>query len=433
MKDHIVGMMWNKNEGDILTEIISDALRHVDTLMIADDGSTDNSWDIIQGFAAHHKDQIEHIQQAPEKRDRGQRRSMLNRIQERYRPEDTWVQIVESDIMILETDLERVLNERSNDVSLEWILLNAVIPPDKNWSDMDEYPNWSKSIQDIMTYGHRMETMPYTFRPFKELMYSNKRWRPWPQGFSKTTDKEKTREMTDYTPLLAHYGYRGPTHMCKKHAGKLIPKYAQWDTSTIETTKATLSMFDAKLVKKYSHPLTRSGWMNSKGKRGIHQNKVWVETIEAWRSPQQEGYTPIEWLDKRIEEHEKEMMTKEKKIPNLNTLADVIDRLIVEVNKLSFFENKKREEHTKDSPNTKLIAHWDNLSRDCCEYRSMLKNEINRLLSEIASTGEYRTLREMRTFRLPTRPVSEIIAERCLLAGSEEFKEELRDAFKEYL
>ncbi|KKK74200.1 hypothetical protein LCGC14_2886170, partial [marine sediment metagenome] len=34
----------------------------------------------------------------------------------------------------------------------------------------------------------------------------------------------------------------------------------------------------------------------------------------------------------------------EPKIPNLNTLADVIDRLIVEVNKLSFFENKKRQE-----------------------------------------------------------------------------------------
>ncbi len=121
------------------------------------------------------------------------------------------------------------------------------------------------------------------------------------------------------------------------------------------------------------------------------------------------------------------------KIPNLNTLADVIDRLIVEVNKLAFFENKKRDEQAKESPNYMRIAHWDNLSRDCCEYRSMLKNEINRLLTEIVDEGEYRTMRELRTFRQPRRPVSEIIAERCWWSGSEEFKEELRDALKEYL
>ena len=36
----IIGMMWNKNEGDILEEIIEAALSRVDTLFVADDGST---------------------------------------------------------------------------------------------------------------------------------------------------------------------------------------------------------------------------------------------------------------------------------------------------------------------------------------------------------------------------------------------------------
>ena len=125
----------------------------------------------------------------------------------------------------------------------------------------------------------------------------------------------------------------------------------------------------------------------------------------------------------------------EVKIPNLNTLADVIDRLIVEVNKLSFFENKKREEQGKDEfhRDSGKIAHWDNLSRDCCEYRSMLKNEINRLTSEIVESGEYKTLRELRTFRAPQRDVAEILADRCKWAGSDEFKEELRESLKEVL
>jgi len=122
------------------------------------------------------------------------------------------------------------------------------------------------------------------------------------------------------------------------------------------------------------------------------------------------------------------------KIPNLNTLADVIDRLIVEVNKLSFFENKKREEHAKDSPDAEMIAHWDNLSRDCCEYRSLLKNEINRLISEIVETGKYRTLRELRTFRQPKRSVEEILADRSWrVARDLSFQAELSGALKDVL
>ncbi len=125
----------------------------------------------------------------------------------------------------------------------------------------------------------------------------------------------------------------------------------------------------------------------------------------------------------------------EVKIPNLNTLADVIDRLIVEVNKLSYFENKKREEQGKDDfyRDAEKIAHWDNLSRDCCEYRSMLKNEINRLLAEIVETGEYETLKELRTFRKPGNSVADLIADRCEYAAGEKFREDLVKALEEEL
>lgn len=91
----------------------------------------------------------------------------------------------------------------------------------------------------------------------------------------------------------------------------------------------------------------------------------------------------------------------ETRIPNVNTLADLIDRLIVEVNKLSWFENKKREEHAKPNPDSELIAKWDNLSRDCCELRSILKSEINRCMQEIVETQEYHPIKEARTFRPP--------------------------------
>jgi hypothetical protein len=271
MADHIVGMMWNRNEGDIIAETIESALRHVDTLVIADDGSTDNSWDVIQGFAKRHKDQIEHIQRRPNKTDRGQKKSLLEVIKSRYRPEDTWVQVVESDIMIWETDLRRALKERSDEVSMIWTLLNAVIPPDLCWEALDEYPTWSKPITEIMTYSHRMEEMTYTFRPFEKLAYTA-HFTPWPKGFSKVEHKCATKEMTEYTPLLAHFGYRGPTHM---------------------NTKADLAYVFDLHFSKYSFPLTRSGWMNSKGRRGIHDDKIWCEGVEGWRAPYQKGYEPL--------------------------------------------------------------------------------------------------------------------------------------------
>ena len=277
MSEHIVGMMWNRNEEDILEDTITAALKQVDTLMIADDGSTDNSWDIIQRLAASNKDQIEHIRRQPDKEDKGQRQALLSLIQERHRAEDTWVQIVESDIMVLETDVKRVVREKSNDVSLKWVLLNAILPPDQSWDEADEYPNWSKPIQEIMTYAHKMELMTYTFRPFKELSYEIKRWRPWPQGFSKVESHTKPilKTVSAYTPILAHYGYRGPTHMKNKYADKVMTRATQKDLNDLFNNHFTL----------HSFPMSRAGWMNSKGRRGTCNDKVWGEweDFTGWR------------------------------------------------------------------------------------------------------------------------------------------------------
>lgn len=101
------------------------------------------------------------------------------------------------------------------------------------------------------------------------------------------------------------------------------------------------------------------------------------------------------------------------RIPNVDTLADLIDRLIVEVNKLAYFETRKRQEHGKPHPDVVAMASWDEASRDCCEYRSMLKSRINEVLGEIVASGDYRTMREVRTFRPPAGKLADLLAERC--------------------
>lgn len=101
------------------------------------------------------------------------------------------------------------------------------------------------------------------------------------------------------------------------------------------------------------------------------------------------------------------------RVPNLDTLADYIDRLIVEVNKLAFFENRKRQLQLDPGLNAEEIVRVDNLSRDCCELRSMLKNRINELFESILRGEEYLALREVRTFRPPAARLADALADRC--------------------
>lgn len=120
-------------------------------------------------------------------------------------------------------------------------------------------------------------------------------------------------------------------------------------------------------------------------------------------------------------------------IPNFNTLADAIDRLIVEVGKLAWYENAKREESLKANPDAQLIAKLDKNSRDCCEYRDLLKREIDKIFATAIETKKYETLPANRTFSPPTNPVSDIIAEMVFERVNEENRKKLVEALKSLL
>ena len=124
---------------------------------------------------------------------------------------------------------------------------------------------------------------------------------------------------------------------------------------------------------------------------------------------------------------------KKPRVPNIDTLADLIDRLIVEVHKLAFFENAKRQEHAKTIPDDHTIARLDNASRDCCELRSLIKSEINSLLGEIVRTGEYNVMREVRTFRPAGKTIADILADMCYASANKTLKGDLAEALQETL
>lgn len=263
-------MFWNCNEGDILEETLTSAISKVGSLFIADDGSTDNSWEIIQSFAAKNKDKVEYIRNKRDvHNDQGQRQALLKEIKKRYKGEETWVQIIESDIMILDPSIREAIDEFAmHDIAVSWQTINAARKPG-TWKEADTYPNWSKPITEIMPYGHWMEVMLYTFRPLPKIHYNLDRWRPWPQGFDNYV---KNKPVTEYkrflmAPLLAHYGFRGPTHYylkCKKagKAGKNHNKYKSWDLRSPETVDKTVSFFNGEWNGPSSlFPMGRKGWI----------------------------------------------------------------------------------------------------------------------------------------------------------------------------
>ncbi len=260
---NVVGMMWNYNEGDVLEEIISEALPHVDSLFIADDESTDNSWDIIQSFQSSGK--LEYTRRQRNKRDKGQRQALLDEIKKRYKPEDTWVQIIESDIMILDTDVRDAIKKHAvNDMAVSWQAINGVRAPG-TWEGFDTYPNWDRPIKEILPYGHRMEVMLYTFRPLPGLSYDQSRWRPWPQGWGKYGDKAKVNRKRPDSPLLAHYGYRGPTHFYHKYkhmAERGHRKYKTWKLSSPKEVEDTVFFFNGHWNNEHKFPMSREGWSN---------------------------------------------------------------------------------------------------------------------------------------------------------------------------
>lgn len=216
MRDKIIGIMWNKNEADILDETISKALPLVDHLLIADDDSDDASWDIIRS----HKSELAYCNRYSESRkelhkDHWQRQHLLNKAKELY-GSSIWIQVVESDLIAIDTDIREQVETRTNmyGIGIWWCNLEAVR---REWKPEDEmYPNWDRPIQEMMPWCHILEKAPYTWRPYPDI-YFPKRWQPHPVGLDKYGGLEgewyvKKKYVTADMPLWGHYNIRGRKH-----------------------------------------------------------------------------------------------------------------------------------------------------------------------------------------------------------------------------
>ncbi len=76
------------------------------------------------------------------------------------------------------------------------------------------------------------------------------------------------------------------------------------------------------------------------------------------------------------------------------TIADLIEKLAQQVQKLSLLESKKYEEHVSQNPDAKKIAELDKLHIACKIIKVSLKQELDDSLAEMVDISYYRPVTE---------------------------------------
>ncbi len=83
---------------------------------------------------------------------------------------------------------------------------------------------------------------------------------------------------------------------------------------------------------------------------------------------------------------------------NVISIGSLLERLVVEVSKVSVLENRKAAEQKKENPDKILIVDWDKVSRGANEMKAGLINEIDARLKESIESGKYDYIKIGRTF-----------------------------------
>jgi len=263
---NLIGITWCRNEADLLPFTLPAAIKAVDKLLIIDDDSTDNSYDIIK---AHAKDLEYYTTRSDlqmQKPGKDSRQHLLDEVIRRFGQKDTWVQVIESDTIVMETDIKAKIEQyKVDDLSCQWHLLNACR---KEWNeDYKVLPFFTadRSPWEQLPYFHWMERMAYSFRALDKLHYTERRT-PWPQGFSHYTTSGKIRKTKNHdSPLVMHYGFRNPAFYFKKMEalGRLTggSKNPTWRFGSVEEVRDTVPFFNgAWNGTPDSFPGTRQGW-----------------------------------------------------------------------------------------------------------------------------------------------------------------------------
>jgi hypothetical protein len=249
----IIGTLDVKDDGDLLKEVLDHCAPLVDEIYAYDDGSQDDTLEILK---SHHgvSKFYSKLQFSDEELSRylqHRRGYLLEQVKKDfpYEKEDIWVVRLEGDRFFLNQDPREIVARavKAGHDSRSGVMLDFRRHRVEGWEGVDTWPNWHESIRKIQTWCNIDDIhATVAFKVADYIGYENcKRPRPWPRG-CRSNDLNRERLSKDMA-FFEHHGRRGPKycHWAYTSGSRPLSKCksktdSSWDFSTPETVYKTM-------------------------------------------------------------------------------------------------------------------------------------------------------------------------------------------------
>jgi hypothetical protein len=282
--------MCVRDEADLLPEVYPHIRGLVDALYVYDDGSRDDTWDIVKD--ADYAIQRERDVDRPVM-PRPNYHHLLEKIKEDYDVdnEEVWAVITMGDRFFLnKTPRQIVEDARAGGYdAVEGVQLDFLRHRMDPWTeDNDTWPEYDPPLRHQCRWFRVDERCIVAFKVTKELSYMEAKY-PWPKGIKNVQYAASAMEdsLSLDIPYLEHQGRRSPKAAMWRYGSGSRPigkKYQHWDLSTFESTSQALKL--------HFQNYRLFPW------DGLHSLKTLVEW---WNIPEFHKRANLRWFFKGLE------------------------------------------------------------------------------------------------------------------------------------
>tara|TARA_R110000751_G_C13728229_1_gene476237 strand:- start:393 stop:1262 length:870 start_codon:yes stop_codon:yes gene_type:complete len=219
----IIGLMVAKNEADLLPSVLDTALPQVDHMFAVDDGSWDNTYEILRSRC----DEVTKSSDIPPGYHGYYTRDYLyQQVQAKF--PDAWVVSYDADYYFLNSPREICNRLDKEGYDRDWgIVLNLNRHPNEPWGELDTYPNWPCDIRHLTQWALMGEHRCFMYKVAPHISYANSRF-PWPKGYKNPYHFNKF-EVPYNATVIEHPGKRSPRYSAWKYSSGSRMFSSKWD------------------------------------------------------------------------------------------------------------------------------------------------------------------------------------------------------------
>ena len=206
MTTKLTAICLTKNEDDIIAQTLQYATRHCDRIFVIDNGSTDDTWNVVQAIAKRHP-QIIPFEQTLLPYDDALRARVYNEIHGELSDDDWWM-ILDSDEFLAE-DPRPLMQEAmaaGADVIRSWQI--------QFYFTEKDFEEWEagRDRRDRPIFERRHY---YLINWQEPRLFRNRRLRPWDSDTNNTVP-DGSHRVLHRRILNRHYQFRDPEQMEKR-------------------------------------------------------------------------------------------------------------------------------------------------------------------------------------------------------------------------